>query len=49
MYTGRLIAKDGKIQLLRESMHTVAAAKAFATVEPGNAVKSQTCQIKNRG
>jgi len=39
MYAGRLEAKDGKIQLLRESMDTVAAAKAFAPVEPGNAVK----------
>jgi hypothetical protein len=28
------VAKDGKIQLLRESMDTVAAAKAFAPVEP---------------
>lgn len=34
MYAGRLVAKDGKIQLLRESMDTVAAAKAFAPVEP---------------
>ncbi|AVX89338.1 nuclear transport factor 2 family protein [Pseudomonas koreensis] len=30
MYAGRLVAKDGKIQLLRESLDTVAAAKAFA-------------------
>jgi ketosteroid isomerase-like protein len=34
LYAGRLVAKDGKIQLLRESMDTVAAAKAFAPVEP---------------
>lgn len=34
MYAGRLVAKDGKIQLLRESMDTLAAAKAFAQVEP---------------
>ncbi|ALI09478.1 MULTISPECIES: nuclear transport factor 2 family protein [Pseudomonas] len=34
MYAGRLVAKDGKIQLLREFMDTVAAAKAFAPVEP---------------
>ncbi|UZD92851.1 nuclear transport factor 2 family protein [Pseudomonas corrugata] len=34
MYAGRLVAKDGKIQLLRESMDTLAAAKAFAPVEP---------------
>ncbi|SCW78382.1 MULTISPECIES: nuclear transport factor 2 family protein [unclassified Pseudomonas] len=33
MYAGRLVAKDGKIQLLRESLDTVAAAKAFAPVE----------------
>jgi ketosteroid isomerase-like protein len=30
MYAGRLVAHDGKIQLLRESLDTVAAAKAFA-------------------
>ena len=30
-YAGRLVAKDGKIQLLRESMDTVAAMRAFAT------------------
>lgn len=29
-YAGRLVARDGKIQLLRESMDTVAAATAFA-------------------
>lgn len=34
MYAGRLVAKDGKIQLLRESLDTVAAAKAFAPVDP---------------
>ena len=33
MYAGRLVAKDGKIQLLRESLDTVAAAKAFAPVD----------------
>ncbi|AZL69558.1 MULTISPECIES: nuclear transport factor 2 family protein [Pseudomonas] len=31
-YAGRLVARDGKIQLLRESMDTVAAANAFAPV-----------------
>ncbi|WP_263264148.1 nuclear transport factor 2 family protein [Pseudomonas sp. RIT-PI-S] len=30
LYAGRLVAKDGKIQLLRESLDTVAAAQAFA-------------------
>jgi hypothetical protein len=34
MYAGRLVAKEGKTQLLRESMDTLAAAKAFAPVEP---------------
>ena len=34
MYAGRLVAKDGKIQLLRESLDTVAAAKAFAPADP---------------
>jgi ketosteroid isomerase-like protein len=34
MYAGRLVAKDGKIQLLRESLDTVAAATAFASVNP---------------
>jgi ketosteroid isomerase-like protein len=29
-YAGRLVALDGKIQLLRESLDTVAAAAAFA-------------------
>ncbi|SEI19540.1 nuclear transport factor 2 family protein [Pseudomonas asplenii] len=29
-YAGRLVARDGKIQLLRESLDTVAAASAFA-------------------
>lgn len=33
MYAGRLVAKDGKIQLLRESLDTVAAAKAFAPAD----------------
>ena len=33
MYAGRLVAKDGKIQLLRESLDTVAAAKAFAPID----------------
>lgn len=28
-YAGRLVAKDGKIQLLREALDTLAAAKAF--------------------
>ena len=30
MYAGRLVAKDGKIALLRESLDTIAAANAFA-------------------
>lgn len=30
MYAGRLVARDGKIQRFRESMDTLAAAKAFA-------------------
>ncbi len=34
MYAGRLVARDGKIQLLRESLDTVAAAKAFAPADP---------------
>lgn len=34
MYAGRLVARNGKIQLLRESLDTVAAAKAFAPVDP---------------
>ncbi|MFS2155877.1 nuclear transport factor 2 family protein [Pseudomonas sp. Pseusp122] len=29
-YAGRLVAHDGKIQLLRESLDTIAAANAFA-------------------
>ncbi|MHC8322479.1 nuclear transport factor 2 family protein [Pseudomonas sp. GB2N2] len=29
-YAGRLVARDGKIQLLRESLDTVAVANAFA-------------------
>jgi ketosteroid isomerase-like protein len=29
MYAGRLVAKDGKIALLRESLDTIAAANAF--------------------
>ncbi|WP_343733367.1 nuclear transport factor 2 family protein [Duganella sp.] len=29
-YAGRLVAKDGKIQLLREALDTLAAAKAFS-------------------
>jgi ketosteroid isomerase-like protein len=29
-YAGRLVARDGKIQLLRESLDTIAAANAFA-------------------
>lgn len=33
-YAGRLVARDGKIQLLRESMNTVAAATAFAPRDP---------------
>ncbi|MHA4867376.1 nuclear transport factor 2 family protein [Duganella sp. PWIR1] len=28
-YAGRLVAKDGKIQLLREALDTLAASKAF--------------------
>ncbi|MFJ3486858.1 nuclear transport factor 2 family protein [Pseudomonas sp. NPDC090202] len=32
-YAGRLVARDGKIQLLRESLDTVAAQRAFAPVE----------------
>ncbi|MFY1662728.1 nuclear transport factor 2 family protein [Pseudomonas sp. Pseu.R1] len=32
-YAGRLVARDGKIQLLREAMDTVAAQRAFAPVE----------------
>jgi len=32
-YAGRLVAREGKIQLLRESLDTVAAAKAFAPAE----------------
>jgi ketosteroid isomerase-like protein len=30
MYTGRLLARDGKIALLREALDTVRAADAFA-------------------
>lgn len=30
LYAGRLVAKDGKIALLRESLDTIAAANAFA-------------------
>ncbi|WP_238328142.1 hypothetical protein [Paraburkholderia mimosarum] len=30
MYAGRLVARDGKISLLREALDTVAAADAFA-------------------
>lgn len=30
MYAGRLVAKNGKIALLRESLDTVAAQKAFS-------------------
>ncbi|WP_322047450.1 hypothetical protein [Paraburkholderia sp. J67] len=30
MYAGRLVACDGKIELLREALDTVTAAKAFA-------------------
>ncbi|WP_416422354.1 nuclear transport factor 2 family protein [Pseudomonas sp. App30] len=33
LYAGRLVARDGKIQLLRESLDTMAAAQAFAPVE----------------
>ncbi|WP_213878783.1 nuclear transport factor 2 family protein [Pseudomonas sp. dw_358] len=33
MYAGRLVAHEGKIQLLRESLDTVAAAKAFAPTD----------------
>jgi len=33
-YAGRLVANEGKIQLLRESLDTVAAAKAFAPADP---------------
>ena len=33
MYAGRLVAHEGKIQLLRESLDTMAAANAFATSE----------------
>lgn len=33
MYAGRLVARDGKIQLLRESLDTMAAARAFAPAE----------------
>jgi len=29
-YAGRLVARDGKIQLLREALDTLAAAKAFS-------------------
>ena len=35
MYAGRLVARDGKIALLRESLDTVAAANAFAPSEDG--------------
>jgi ketosteroid isomerase-like protein len=38
MYAGRLVAHEGKIQLLRESLDTVAAAKAFA---PADSVDGQ--------
>jgi ketosteroid isomerase-like protein len=38
MYAGRLVAHEGKIQLLRESLDTVAAAKAFA---PADSVDAQ--------
>ncbi|WP_321846333.1 nuclear transport factor 2 family protein [Paraburkholderia bannensis] len=34
MYAGRLVARDGKIALLRESLDTVAAADAFAMSSP---------------
>lgn len=30
MYAGRLVARNGKISLLREALDTVAAAEAFA-------------------
>jgi ketosteroid isomerase-like protein len=33
MYAGRLVAKDGKIQLLRESLDTIAAQKAFSSAD----------------
>jgi ketosteroid isomerase-like protein len=37
MYAGRLVAYAGKIQLLRESLDTVAAAKAFAPADSADA------------
>ncbi|WP_322046491.1 nuclear transport factor 2 family protein [Paraburkholderia sp. J67] len=36
MYAGRLVARDGKIALLRESLDTVAAANAFAPSDDGH-------------
>ncbi|TPQ37078.1 nuclear transport factor 2 family protein [Cupriavidus pinatubonensis] len=34
MYAGRLVARDGKILLLREALDTMAAALAFSTAQP---------------
>lgn len=34
LYAGRLVARDGKILLLREALDTMAAAHAFSTVQP---------------
>lgn len=34
MYAGRLVARDGKILLLREALDTMAAAHAFSTAQP---------------
>jgi len=36
LYAGRLVTKGGEIQLLRESLDTVAAARAFAPAEAVN-------------
>lgn len=33
MYAGRLVAEDGKIKLLRESLDTIAAQKAFSSAD----------------
>ncbi|MGN8191420.1 nuclear transport factor 2 family protein [Burkholderia sp. 22088] len=34
LYAGRLVARDGKILLLREALDTMAAAHAFSTAQP---------------
>ncbi|MCA7978431.1 nuclear transport factor 2 family protein [Burkholderia cepacia] len=34
LYAGRLVAREGKILLLREALDTMAAAHAFSTAQP---------------